>query len=532
MYGECEILDAQAAAVAPARQIDEKELSPLDYNDIGNAARLVARFGGDLRYVEERGWAAFDGRRWDLERGRREAEKRARETAQAIQEAEYRAILDAGPQPFDTVKPDFTGIENDPDRKQKAIDAAERATKAKLRARAGNHKKWGVACGNRAKMSAMLDCAQTDLYCLTEELDRAPMKFNCRTGTILLGPRLRLRAHDRRDLITKCADVDYDPGAECPLWEAHMARCLPDRSVRDFTQRFLGYCLTGSIAEQVMCVWLGSGANGKSTTVNVLRRILGDYTSTAKVETFLAPDRHKSGAEASPDLARLPGARLVSVSEPEKGAKLSESGVKQVTGGEPILARRLREEFFEFYPAFKLILSCNDRPIIRGNDEGIWRRVLLVPWEVSIPKEERDPGMEDKLAGEASGILNWLLDGFSMWRESGLQPPEAVRAATQDYRIESDPLHEFFQTECVFGEGYSIAFAELYTAYESWCEAGKVKAVTSQFFARRLTELGCAADRNMKSRLRLGVDLKVNHPGADDALPPSSPLEISSAEAL
>lgn len=246
------------------------------------------------------------------------------------------------------------------------------------------HYKFGNASGNAPKISAMLTEAAPHLRRPPADMDRDPMLLNVANGTLDLSALdAGLRSHDRDDRITRVAPVAFDPDADCPRFREFLDRILPDKEVHVFVQTFFGYALTGDTGEQKLAAFHGAGANGKSTLQNIVAAVMGDYAMTTPIDSFLHNNR-KGGGDATPDLARLPGARLVIASEPEIGARISESVVKAITGGDMMAVRRLHKEFFEFRPEFKLVFSCNIKPTIRGADEGIWRRIMLVPFDKQI----------------------------------------------------------------------------------------------------------------------------------------------------
>jgi putative DNA primase/helicase len=339
-------------------------------------------------------------------------------------------------------------------------------------------------------------------------MDKNPFLFNVSNGTLNLRADdngdedfdgIVLEAHTRSHNITKIASVEYNPAAVAPQFRRFMEDILPDDEIRIFMQRWFGYCLTGSIKEQVIVMCYGSGSNGKSVLMSLMNRLMGRYAQVLPFASLLHDDKRR-GSEASPDLAQLPGARLVTAAEPEIGAKFSESMIKQVTGGEKIKARHLRQDFFEFRPEFKPMLSFNNKPYIKGQDDGIWRRILLVPFEqkfVDGHELESNPGakLKDKnLEGrlweeEASGILNWMLDGYRMWAEGGLQIPDKVRAATAEYRQESNPVREFLGTACDYDIHASIQANRLYDAFKLWCIDNMMEVKSIQWFGRRAKEL-------------------------------------------
>ncbi|NKD88178.1 hypothetical protein HEQ72_07625 [Haematospirillum sp. 15-248] len=449
------------------------QTDPLNYrlawlprNDAGNAERLLSRFGNDLLYVQDIGWAWWDGRRWSLEMGYTMANRLAHETVRHIYD-EVQALQDA------------IG-----DKEVRDIQEIE------------THFKWAGASGNAQRINAMINICQH--YCVRRpsDLDANPMLLNVANGTLELDdPILSGASRPRRShLITKVIEVDYDPDATCPNFLRFMEDILPDPEVRLFLQRSFGYALTGLIDEQVLWFFYGTGANGKSTLVNIMARMLGSYCMSLPFSSLVLDER-KRGESASPDLARLPGARMVRASEPEKGVKFSESTIKSITGGEPLTVRHLNQGFFEFTPSFKLFLSGNHKPVIRGQDHGVWRRINLVPFTVSIARDKRDPGLENKLWEERSGILNWLLDGLRMWRRSGLCPPEAVVAATREYREDSDPLGLFLNAWTEAHEAGSVQGKRLFDAYALWCRGNAVEPMSNTLFGRMLGERGLQKDR-------------------------------------
>lgn len=349
------------------------------------------------------------------------------------------------------------------------------------------------------------------------------MLLNVANGTlelddpILSGTSVPRRSH----LMTKVIEVDYDPEATSPSFLRFMEDILPDHEVRSFLQRSFGYALTGLIDEQVLWFFYGTGANGKSTLVNIMARILGSYCMSVPFSSLVLDER-KRGESASPDLARLPGARMVRASEPEKGVKFSESTIKSITGGEPLTVRHLNQGFFEFTPSFKLFLSGNHKPVIRGQDHGVWRRINLVPFTVSIAKEKRDPGLEEKLWEERSGILNWLLDGLRMWRRSGLCPPEAVVAATREYREDSDPLGLFLNAWTETHESGRVQGKRLFDAYALWCRGNAIEPMTNTLFGRMLgAPYKSPEARKPSGLLRICTASSVPRSGSSGQKPPA-----------
>jgi putative DNA primase/helicase len=337
--------------------------------------------------------------------------------------------------------------------------------------------------------------------------DADPLLLNVRNGTLDLRTG-ELRPHCREDMCTRLAPVDFDASAPAPLFEAFLARIFAgDQEVIGFLQRFLGYCLTGSVEEQVMGVFHGTGANGKSTLLGLLVALLGDYAQQLS-PTFLLATKYPAHQE---EQERLRGHRLACAIETPAGERFNEALVKHLTGGDRISARGIRAHRVEFNPTHKLILAANDKPEVRGMDEAIWRRLLLVPFGVEIPAEERDPRLREKLIAEAPGILAWLVAGCLEWRSGGLRPPSTVMAASADYRLEMDTVGRFLEAECVRGPGFFVKKGQLRTAYEDWCRHEGAEPLGARAWAKQLAAMefgsGATADHD-KHRTWTGVALR------------------------
>ena len=483
---------------------DDAELARELLNDTGNARRLIARHGLDLVHVEEWGWGAWDGTRWRFDDGDARAFIRAIETAEAIFD-EAAALPD-----FEEPEPDRPACE------EKTATGEDLKGWQRWRAWEKRRKRhaadrmdlmdFALASGNRGKAEAMLGTAAPYLRRRHDEFDDAPFVLNVANGCLRLDAEtIALYEARRSDRVTKCATVAYDPSVDAPRWRQFIDDIFPGQSdVQVFIQKWLGYCLTGSIAEQRAVIFEGAGSNGKSVLMNVVSALLGDYSTTTPVETFLHNDRGKSGSGPSPDIARLVGVRIVRTSEPEPGSRLSESTLKQYTGGEKMVARRLHKDFFEFTPAGKLTMSVNVRPVIVGKDHGIKRRLLVVPFRRIFTKDEiialdkaRGEPLHDWLMAEGPGILNWMLDGYRLWREDGLGEPEIVRQQTEAYFAEMDPIGQFIREACMtIADGLGVTeqdkekATDLYAAYKRWCDANNEEPKNNTAFGRRLNDLG------------------------------------------
>ncbi len=304
-----------------------------------------------------------------------------------------------------------------------------------------------------------------------------------------------LRPHDREDLITKLAPVSYDSEAKCETWRAFLDKIMDGNTdLIEYLKRAVGYSLTGDTTEQCLFILHGSGANGKSTFVETIHTLLGDYAQKTETRSFM----QQKNEGVRNDLARLKGVRFASAVEIMQGQRLNEALIKEATGGDRITARFLFKEYFEFRPEFKLFLACNHKPEIRGTDEGIWRRVKLVPFEVTIPPEQRDKRLLEKLETELPGILNWAMEGCQEWRRNGLQDPEEITAATASYRQEMDLLALFIDECCQLDEDGEVPTGKLFDAYEEWCKKNGEQPVKKRTFGTMMKERGLRSENKTR----------------------------------
>lgn len=329
---------------------------------------------------------------------------------------------------------------------------------------------------------------------LPGQLDRNRGLLNVENGIVDLS-RQRLIEHDRGRYITRMAGVSYDESADCPVWRAFIRSVTGgDDSLAQYLQVMVGYMLSGSVREQCLFFLFGDGSNGKSTFLDAISEMFGTYAMNTQSETITS-QKHSGGARS--DIARLKGARLVTVSESEEGASLDESLVKQLTGGDTITARFLYGKEFEFRPEFKIIMATNHKPKIKGTDTGIWRRIRLVPFTQNIPEDKQDLQLPEKLRAEKPGILNWALEGLRMWlinsengKRRGLPRCQAVLDATKEYRTEQDRLTMFLE-DCVYdAAGRSLQAGIFYRIYQKWCdENGERYPMNSTKFGREVSKL-------------------------------------------
>lgn len=438
------------------------------YTDTGNADRLVALHGETLRYVPLwAAWLAWDGRRWELDHD----DVRVTELAKGVPRRMLELVAHADGR----------------DERKRLLNFATRTESA-------------------GGLAAMIRLARTVPSVAVDHhrLDAQPWWLTVANGDLNLRSGV-LEPHDPDRLSTKLADVRHDAEATAPAFEAFLAQILPDEDLQAYVQRFVGYCLTGDVSEQVIAIWHGSGANGKSTLINVLRRLLGDYATIAKRELLVA-SQHEQHPAALVDLF---GARLATCVELREGAALDEARVKSLTGGDTIAARRMRENWWSFEPTHKLVVATNHRPQIRADDPATWRRVHLVPFEVTIPPERIDRHLAERIiADELPGVLNWSLAGLEDWRRQGLAAPERVRYATDAYRAEADTVAMFLADEEIrLDPDAVVGSTELREIHGRWCDdQGLDPRRHWQEVQKRLKELGATPGRTNSYRFWKGLD--------------------------
>jgi P4 family phage/plasmid primase-like protien len=450
------------AVTAAASQIEH-------FTDLGNAKRFAARYRDRLLYCEKwTRWFEWDNMRW-----------RDDETLEVYRLA---GLLIRSLYPL----------------AKRIRDDEERQAFLKHLARSESFRAQ-TALINLAKADPAFAVRPGDLDCDPWLLTLENGTLDLRTG--------KLRPHDQRDRITKLAPVRFDPTASCPNWLEflHMVMGGNQRLV-SFLQRAFGCCLTGITSDKAMFILYGaSGDNGKSTMVDVIQLLLGDYAVRTPTETFL---RKKDGAIPN-DVAKLKGARFVWASENERGSRLSESLIKEMTGGDKLSARFMRGEFFEFYPEFKPWLATNHKPQVRG-DRALWNRLKLIPFHVTIPKDRQKPRHEvmAMFRREFSGILNWALEGCLEWQRNGLGVPEEVVTATREYEAEQDTFAMFLEEKCVRAPNARVLSLALYREYKSWAEQYGESPVSHKMFASFMSERGFEKTKTNRGFLYSGIGLR------------------------
>jgi putative DNA primase/helicase len=315
--------------------------------------------------------------------------------------------------------------------------------------------------------------------------------------------------HRREDYITKIAAVAADPDCPIPLWTAFLDRVTAkDKELRAYLRRMAGYCMTGVTIEHVLFFFYGSGANGKGVFLNTLLGIWNDYAAVASMETFIQT-RYE---QHSTDLAMLDGARLVVAQEVERGKAWAEAKINRLTGGDPITARFMRQDFFTYAPQFKIIVAANHKPSLRSINEATRRRFHLVPFTVTIPPEERDQQLAEKLKPEWPGILNWALEGCLEWQKTGLNPPKVVRAASDAYFAEEDTIARWIEECCRTGDQHWGIGAKLWESWANWADANREFVGSRKRFAQELIERGYPVEKSQHIRGHCGIDVRAEPP--------------------
>jgi putative DNA primase/helicase len=457
---------AQARELPKAPKVQSNpDAAPFEIHDsdIANGKRLAARHGRDMKYTPERGWFVWDGRRWAADEKGILVQARAKETAIAI----------------------FDEIRDAPDRKAR-MQHAQRSQ-------------------SKAAAEAMIWMARSEPGIPTRltELDRDGWLFNVANGTLELRTG-ELRPHAREDLISNIADIRFDRDAECELWDAFLWRILDrDEELYTYLRRFVGYLLVGDTSEQSLHFLYGLGANGKTVFCEVIMRLLGDYALAASPEMIMI--RRHGGIPN--DVARLRGIRAALMNETSQGSRFDESKLKDLTGGDTLNARFLHQEFFDFRPTHRIVIRGNHKPSINGTDDGIWRRLRLVPFSVQIPIEDQDHDLLRKLEGELPGILNWALQGCREWQDIGLKPPPIVSAAIAEYRAESDTLGRFITECCETRNLAQVKSSALFKRYQEYCEQAGERWMASKDFPHEMQRRGFEHKRSKAASVFLGIEL-------------------------
>ena len=359
-----------------------------------------------------------------------------------------------------------------------------------------------------APINGAMDLAKSFLYTERWDLESHQNFLNVKNGILNLESRI-LSPHNNKLYMNQLANVDYDAKAKCPLFDKFMKEIsCDDTEIENIILEILGCCLLSGNNEQLFFMFIGQGANGKGVLVDTVKAILGDYAVTVQPATIME-SKYGSGATARPDLARLRGARAAFMSEGKKGDKLDEALVKQLTGGDVLAARPLYSDVIEFKPEFKIILSSNYLPLIRGTDRGIWRRIFPVPFDLNLDSEQFDTKLHQKLLEEKSGILNRLLDGLSRVQSQGFTKSDKVENLIQQYRQDSNNLEDFFCSSIHLSSDLETPYQDMYNHYTLWCDTKGEKYKSSfKEFNSFLSNKGVLNKRTKRSLVWTGIGTK------------------------
>ncbi|KRL95549.1 phage/plasmid primase, P4 family [Levilactobacillus hammesii] len=428
----------------------KKDTPPRSWDDTGNADRFMDRYGELVKYsFTDKTWIVYNGSYWSVD-----------DTGQV------HSLVDGV---VDDMKNEKLVVP--PNSNLSVDDAEEKFQKHIKKARSNAGKK------------AMIDELKHRIPVLHGEFDSDKTLLNVANGYVDLSSGI-LKEHDIKKLFSRQAAVEYTDTIDAPEWTQFLNQIFNnDSELIDYVQKAVGYSLTGSTKEQVMFILYGNGRNGKSIFIDTIADTLGNYARSMQADSIMVKN---NSSAANSDIARLEGARLVTSSEPNDGLRLDEGLVKQLTGGDTVTARYLYGKEFEFKPEFKLWLATNHKPIIRGTDDGIWRRLMLIPFAVKIPDNRVDKDLKYKLQREEVGILNWAVEGALKWQREGLKPPESVVQASQSYRNEMDVTAEFMEECCTVAKHEMARAGQLYQRYRQWAIDNSQYQMNSTKFGKEM----------------------------------------------
>ena len=439
-------------------------------SDVGNANRLINKHGVNIRYIHEhKTWIYWSDGRWEFDKDG-DIFRRAQDTILAI---------------------------------HTEVAETDHDTRSAL-------SKFALRSENKKSLDNMIAIARTDkeVVMSQSDLDKDHYLLGVANGIVDLITG-ELRCSNRSDLITKRAHVTHSIDAKCPRWLKFINEIMDnDKELVDYLQKIVGYSLTGNTTEQKFFFLHGFGANGKSVFIETISNLLGDYSMQTPVSTLMT----KATGAINNDVARLKGARFVAATETQEHSKFNESELKQLTGGDTITARFLHQEFFQFLPEFKLWISGNHKPV-SGDGYGIWRRLILIPFNVKFAKKDRDNKLTEKLKQELPGVLNWAIEGCIKWQKEGLKTPDAIQSAISEYKSEMDTVQQWIDDcwETNSATDSEIKSTELYRSYINWADQnGEYYKLTQNKLGRKLIERGVKTKRRSNGNHYLGIALKNN----------------------
>lgn len=456
-----------AAEAASAKSRKSTEAMPaITDTDLANAARLAARHGNDIRFTPEGSWLDWDGRRFAADPKGVRLQARAKETAASI---------------FDEVK---EALDKD------AVYRHARRSQGK------------------GAIEAMIWLARSEpgVCVRLTDFDADGWLFNVGNGTVNLRTG-ELQPHRREDLISSISDINFDASGSCELWEAFLWRVTDgNQELYSYLQRFVGYLLVGDTSEQALHFLFGLGANGKSVFCEVLMRLMGEYAIAVSPDLIML----KRHGGIPNDVARLRGVRAAMMNETSQGARFDEAKLKDLTGGDTLTARFLHQEFFDFAPTHRIVIRGNHKPTINGTDDGIWRRLRLVPFTVTIPEAERDPQLLQKLEAELPGILNWAIAGCMEWQRTGLNPPAIITDAVKAYRDESDTLGRFIEECCECRPLAQVKSSVFFERYRKFAESAGERSLPAKEMPSEMQRRGFEWKRTKAGCIYQNIELQAS----------------------
>ncbi|MBU3111976.1 phage/plasmid primase, P4 family [Clostridium lacusfryxellense] len=461
--GENEIREViDSTSVYEYDDAEEQSLINYNFSDVGNAERLMAIYGKNIRYNPvRRSWLLWSSKHWEFDFVGK-IEGLSRKVIRKLQTEGDDITLEG--LPYD-----------EQDKKEKLKQSI---------------KKYVLRSESDGKIKAMVNQAMTQNSLIITETDKNNYLLNIKNGTLNLKTGL-LEKHDRRNFCTKVIDVEYDPKTQCPNWTSFINKIfMEDQELINYIQKSVGYSMTGDANLQCFYILHGNGANGKGTFIKTIMRFLGDYSDSLDAKSIM----EKMGDEGTrEEIAGLLGKRFVSVNEMKGSKSFDEGLLKSMTSGadETVKVRNLYESSFNLKPTFKLWMSTNHMPKINNDDDGIWRRIRKIPFKYKFVDGDKDVNFfENKLLPEMPGILNWAIEGCLKWQQEGECIPDVVKASVDEYRIDSDPIQRFIADECIVAnsETVRVNVPDMYKCYESWCKENKEYTLSSIKFTKKMNE--------------------------------------------
>ena len=453
----------------------DKEYPIRSYDDTGNADRFIDRYGHLYKhsYITNK-FYIYDGQKWKVD-----------------DRGAIRKLID---EMIESIK-------------NEKVLHSEDVTEEE--AREAFQKYYKKTRGTQSKKNIINELMHRKTV-TPDEFDKDDMLLNVANGYIDLTSR-ELYKHDINRMFSQIANTDYSEKMQPAVWLDFLNDIFAgDKAVIRYIQKALGYSLTGSTREQVMFILFGKGRNGKSIFVETIAEILGDYSNNMQAKSLMV----KKNDNVNTDIARLSKARFVTSSEPNEGFRFDEGLIKQITGGDKVTARFLYAEEFEYTPKFKIWVSTNHKPIIRGTDDGIWRRLVLIPFDVQIPEEKVDKDLKYKLLREAPAILNWMAEGAYMWMREGLELPGKLKASSKAYRTEMDVIEQFIEDECKRVDDGRVKANELYSVYKNWANENNAYKMSNKDFGQKMKEK-FKSKRMNTGMYYLGLEKNSKYPGLE-----------------